>query len=148
MEPKPIKKSIAFVVYNPDHSKILIVKRPSDDDKLPNIWGLPAASLKASESWEDCVIRAGHEKLGVKLKIIKLLNEGKIERDNYTLHMKEYEVQIISGEPKVPQPIKNITQYQEYKFGKPTDLEEAAQKGSLCSQLFLDKNSELNDNKI
>ena len=53
------------------------------------------------------------------------------------LHMKEYETKITEGSPAVPQPKRDVTQYQEWKWGKWSELVEAAQKGSLCCQLYL-----------
>ena len=47
---------------------LLLVRRPDDDDDLPGVWGLPAASLAEGESEEDAVRRAGREKLGVEVR--------------------------------------------------------------------------------
>lgn len=134
---KSIKYAIAFVIYNQDHSKFLIVQRPSDDDNLPNVWGLPAGSVRNDETFEECVIRSGREKLGVKLKPSKFIGRSNIERDNYILHMEEYGAVIVNGEPEVPQPIEGMTQYQQWKWGESSDLKDAASKGSLCSQIYL-----------
>ena len=134
---KSIKYAIAFVIYNQDHSKFLIVQRPSDDDNLPNVWGLPAGSVRNDETFEECVIRSGREKLGVKLKPSKFIGRNNIERDNYILHMEEYGAVIVNGEPEVPQPIEGMTQYQQWKWGESSDLKDAASKGSLCSQIYL-----------
>ena len=54
--------------------------------------------------------------------------------------MKEYEVTITKGEPKVPQKDISVTQYSEWRWAIPTDLMESAKMGSLCSQLFLKHN--------
>lgn len=134
---KPFKYAIAFVVYNQDRSKFLIVQRPSDDDNLPNVWGLPAGSVKENETFEECVIRSGSQKLGVKLKPTKFIGRNNIERENYNLHMEEYEAKIISGKPEVPQATQGMTQYQQWKWGESSDLKNAASKGSLCSQIYL-----------
>lgn len=134
---KPIRHSIAYITYNKDRSKFLAVKRPSDDKDLPDVWGLPAGSLKNDETFEETVLRSAREKLGVGLKIVKLIGEGNIERENYILHMKEYEVEIIQGEPQVPQPVEGVTQYQSWKWATPNELTESARKGSLCSRLYL-----------
>ena len=134
---KPIKNSIAFVIYNKDKSAFLIVQRPSDDDNLPNVWGLPAGSLKDGETFEECVVRSGKEKLGVDLQVVDLIGEGEIEREHYILHMKEYKAEIANGEPKVPQAYEGITQYSRWKWGVAEDLKDAASKGSLCSQIYL-----------
>ena len=139
---KPTKQSIAFLIYNKDRSKILIVKRPIDDNILPGVWGLPAGSLKDNETFEKAVIRSGLEKLGVELKVKKYIGENNIERDSFISHMEEYEAEIIKGEPNVPQLIQGMTQYEEWKWGKSSDLKEAASKGSLCSQIYLNSINE------
>ena len=134
---KPTKNAIAYVIYNDDRSKFLVVQRPGDDKDLPNAWGLPAGSLEEGESFEDAVLRSGREKLGVKLSVGELVGEGEIERDTYVLYMKEYEATIAQGEPKAPQGVEGVTQYQQWRWGTADDVVEAAQKGSLCSRLYL-----------
>jgi len=135
---KPIVKAISYIIYSKDKTKFLAVKRPSDDKYLPDTWGLPAGIVKRDESDEDSVLRSGMQKLGIKLKIIKQLNEGKQERDNHFLHMKLYEAEITEGEPKVPQQAERVTQYQEWKWAEADELKEAVKKGSLCSGLYLE----------
>lgn len=132
-----IKYSVAFAIYNSDRSRFLAVKRPADDEHLPSIWGLPAGSLKNDETPEDAVLRAGKEKLGIELKIVKPIGEDVTEREKYLLHMRLYEAEIIRGEPKVLQPVRGITQYQAWKWATPDDLIEGAKKGSLCCRIYL-----------
>lgn len=134
---KPTKNSVALVIYNTDRSKIIIVRRPANDDTLPNIWGLPAGSLKEAETFEAAAVRSAQDKLGVEIKIIKLVGEGELEREQNILHMKEFEAEIVNGIPSVPQIIPGITQYSEWRQGTSEDLVDAAQKGSLCSRLYL-----------
>jgi len=136
---KPIRDSIAFVIWNDTHNKVLAVQRPANDENLPNVWGLPAGSLLKGENFEDCALRAGKEKLGVQIEIVHLFGQGNIERDEYILHMKEFEVRIISGTPSVPQNVLGVTQYQGWKWADPVLMVEAAQKGSLCSRILLVK---------
>lgn len=135
---KIIKHAIAYVIYNSDRSRFLIVQRPSDDEDLPNAWGLPAGSIRGEESFERAVIRSGREKLGVELKVVEQIGEGSLERTSHRLHMKEYEAEIVSGTPKVPQPVKGVTQYQALRWGAKEDLRDAASKGSLCCRLYLE----------
>ena len=53
---KPTKFAIAVALYHPvDKSKVLAVKRPANDDSLPNVWGLPAVVVKEGELPEDAV---------------------------------------------------------------------------------------------
>ena len=135
---KPAKNAIAFVIYGKGGKTFLAVKRPANDENLPNLWGLPAGRVEKNESFEDCVLRAGKEKLGVELKIVKKIGSGNLERKDYLLHLEDFEAEIVKGKPEVPQPAKDITQYVDWKWAVPEDLLEAAKKGSLCSRIFLD----------
>ena len=132
------KHSIAFIAYSPDRSQVLAVQRPADDEELPNLWGLPATSVNPGESEEQAVVRAGKEKLDVGLRVIEKIAVGTMERSSYVLHLTDYEVAIVSGEPKCPQHGSG-TQYQAWKWADPEELIPAAQKGSLCTRLFLEK---------
>jgi 8-oxo-dGTP pyrophosphatase MutT (NUDIX family) len=132
-----IKYAVAFVIYNQDRTKFLIVQRPANDEDLPNVWGLPAGSLKEGETFEECLIRSGREKLGVELKPVRFIGKGETERGKYILHLELFEAEIVKGVPKVPQSIKGVTQYQKWRWGTSSDLKEAALKGSLCSRVYL-----------
>tara|TARA_Y100000034_G_C6790533_1_gene353935 strand:- start:184 stop:606 length:423 start_codon:yes stop_codon:yes gene_type:complete len=135
---KPVKDAVAYVIYNNDRSKFLVVQRPSDDEDLPDAWGLPAGSLKEGESFEDAVLRSGRQKLGIELKVLSEIGEGEIEREQIVLRMKEYEVEVVNGYPNVHQRIKGVTIYQDQKWGTSDDLRDAASKGSLCCKLYLE----------
>lgn len=116
---------------------VLAVRRPPDDEDLPGAWGLPAASLREGESWEDAVRRAGREKLGVRLRPGPLLREGQLEREAYVLHMRLYGAEIAAGEPEVPQEEGGVTQYTAWAWAPVERLRPAARLGSLCSRLCL-----------
>lgn len=139
---KPIKYAISYVIYNEDRTRFLTVQRPSNDNDLPNAWGLPAGSVRNDETFEEAIRRSGIEKLGVKLEPVRFIGRGNVERTDYVLHMEEYEAKIIDGEPSVPQSVEGVTQYQQWNWGVSNDLRDAASKGSLCSQIFLEKNNE------
>ena len=135
---KEVKYAIFYVIRNKDDSsKILIVKRPKDDNDLPNMWGIPAGSVKEEETYEEAIVRNGKNKLGVELKVIKLIERGNLDRGSYILHGEEYEAEIVSGTPNVPQENNEGTQYQDWKWGTYKDLIEASKKGSLCCNLYL-----------
>jgi 8-oxo-dGTP diphosphatase len=135
-----VKRSVAVAVYgdvsSPD-PPILAVRRPLDDDALPDIWGLPAATLREGESSEAAVRRIGGQKLGVVLEPVADLSEGTQERQAYLLQLRLYEARILSGEPEVPQNDATVTQYVEWKWVSPRGLEDGARRGSLCCRLCL-----------
>ena len=136
--PRPEKESVAIVIRNPEkENSVLTVLRPDTDEDLPNVWGLPAATLRPGEGWEDAIKRIGLEKLGVQLRVGEELQRGTTERRNYRLSMRLYEAVIEKGHPFVPQPDKAFTQYAKWKWGSGEDLQPAAQRGSLCCKLYL-----------
>lgn len=137
---KPVRRSVAFVIAQPAGSpggRVLIVRRPLDDPDLPGLWGLPAGSLAANETPEDAVRRSGREKLGVELEVTGELNRGRGEREDYTLEMALFGARILAGAPSVPQPFPDVTQYIDWAWGEAKRLRPAAERGSLCSRLFL-----------
>jgi 8-oxo-dGTP diphosphatase len=107
---------------------LLLVRRPDDDDTLPGVWGLPAASLGEGESEEQAVRRAGLEKLGVEVAPLRPIGTDG--------GMTDWEARVVSGRPVVPQHGPN-TQYAELRWGEPRDLVPAARLGSLCSRALL-----------
>jgi 8-oxo-dGTP pyrophosphatase MutT (NUDIX family) len=133
------RHSVSFAVFSRDEmERVLLVLRPADDADLPNVWGLPAASVLPGETAEEAVVRAGREKLGVTVTPVRVLREGAIDRRDYTLRMKLFEATIDDGMPSVPQPFPNVTQYAGVRWGSAAELEPAAQLGSLCCRLFLE----------
>jgi len=136
---RAVKRSVSFAIFRPgDRAEVLVVQRPPDDEDLPNAWGLPAGSLLPGEDWADAVRRAGRDKLGVELSVGDELNRGFLERPAYTLEMRLLEAGIVTGEPRVPQSLAGVTQYQAWRWGTGETLVAAAERGSLCSRLFLE----------
>jgi ADP-ribose pyrophosphatase YjhB (NUDIX family) len=133
---KSRKRSISLVIAGPEGDRLLLVRRPPDDESLPGVWGLPAASLADGESEEDAVRRAGRTKLGVDVRPLRVLGEAGVERAGYNHHMCTFEVEVLAGEPAVPQP-GGGTQYDAWRWGDTAELEPAARAGSLCSQALL-----------
>jgi 8-oxo-dGTP diphosphatase len=132
------KRSVALAIDDPAQPGcVLIVQRPHDDEDLPGVWGLPAATLEPGESWHDAALRVGRDKLGVRLAIAGMLRGGSSERAGYTLEMRLYAAHIAAGTPHVPQQVPGITQYQAWRWGAAEELRPAADSGSLCSQLYL-----------
>jgi ADP-ribose pyrophosphatase YjhB (NUDIX family) len=134
-----VKRSVALAIRSDrDPTLVLAVLRPPDDDDLPDVWGLPAASLRSKESWLDAVRRAGREKLGIEVEPGGLLNEGAQRRRSYTLEMRVYAATVVKGEPSVEQPVKRATRYVAWKWTAADALTPAAEKGSLCARLYLE----------
>ena len=125
---------MSLVIERPDG--ILLVRRPEGDESLPGLWGLPAVSLADDESEEDAVRRAGRQKLGVEVRPLRELGGAQDERPAYLIHMRDWEAEIVSGDPAVPQQAGG-TQYTDLRWGKLVDLLPAARAGSLCSRVLV-----------
>lgn len=135
---KPVQQAVSIAIGRIENAgDVLIVRRPADDADLPDTWGLPAASLREGESWEDAARRAAADKLGVRIDLQRELNRGRIERRDYVLEMRLFRARIAEGLPVVPQATADVTQYSDWRWGRSEDLVPAAEKGSLCSRLYL-----------
>lgn len=134
-----VHQTISFVIRHPDDAgKLLAVLRPPDDADLPDAWGLPAGRIRPGESPADAVRRAGREKLGVELEVGRELNRGSVQRAAYRLEMQLFEATIVRGEPRVPQPHAEVTQYRAWRWARRDVLRPAADRGSLCCRLCLE----------
>lgn len=136
---KSVKHSVAVVVRG-DADTFLVVKRPDDPaDPLAGVWGLPAVTMREGEDERSAAARVGRDKLGVSLTVGDKVGEKTAERGAYVLTLSDYEATIESGTVSVPQPDASVTQYAEARFvSDPAVLAEAAGKGSVCAQIFLD----------
>jgi ADP-ribose pyrophosphatase YjhB (NUDIX family) len=132
---KPLKRSVALVIEGPD-GRVLLVRRPEDDDSLPGVWGLPAATLHQGESEPAALLRVGREKLGVAVRPLRPIGEDQAERADYRIVMRDWQAEIASGDPTVPQPGPG-TQYVELRWGDPAELGPATEAGSLCARVLL-----------
>jgi ADP-ribose pyrophosphatase YjhB (NUDIX family) len=137
---RPVRQAVSLAIHRgAGHpGELLIIRRPADDEDLPDTWGLPAASLREDESWTDAVRRAARDKLGVEVEPRAVLNEGSLTRAAYTLHMRLYEAVIVRGRPAVPQRDPSVTQYQAWRWGVAGELRPGADAGSLCCRLLVE----------
>jgi ADP-ribose pyrophosphatase YjhB (NUDIX family) len=133
-----VKRSVSLAIHG-GGGRVLLVQRPPEDEDLPLAWGLPAASLRDGERWEDAVRRAARDKLGVVVDPGPVLNAGSLDREGYRLEMRLYEAGLVGGSPSVPREASDVTQYVAWRWGDPVDLGPAAEAGSLCSRLYLDR---------
>jgi ADP-ribose pyrophosphatase YjhB (NUDIX family) len=128
------KQSVSLVIEG--HGGVLLVRRPDDDDSLPGVWGLPAASLREGESEVEALRRAGREKLGVELELLGPIGEDEGERGGDRIAMRDWAAAIAAGEPAVPQQGAG-TQYVDWRWGDAVELAPAARAGSLCARVLL-----------
>jgi len=134
------KKAVALVIFRDEsREEIVSVLRPEEDQDHPGAWGLPATSLKEGEDWEDAVHRAAENKLGVDVSIEGLMSEGGQARDEYGITLRNYRVEIESGEVEVDRGQTEGTDYVEWSWRPPNALRDTAEDSeSLCTTLLLD----------
>ena len=143
---KPVKLSIALAVSPPGaldsrDGLVVLVRRPEQDDEFPGMWGLPAASCLAGETPLQTAQRAGLQKLGAQVEVGAVLASGEQQRSEYTLEMILYRARLAGGEPRLGAHDGNpggLTFYTHWRWGRPEELRESAENGSLCSRLLLD----------
>ncbi|MGH7196390.1 MAG: NUDIX hydrolase [Candidatus Saccharimonadales bacterium] len=97
---KPIKHAISVVIQN-QKGETLFAQRSPHKKEFPLVWSLPSHFVNEGEKPEDTIVRIGLHKLGIKLKLVRLLNEGYGERSDFRLFMHDYAVEIVSGEPEI-----------------------------------------------
>lgn len=137
-----IKCSVAVYLSNPRNEKeFLIIKRPDDDDALPNLWGLPAVTLKQGELPEQAVARVGTEKLSTIIEPVSFLGIKSAKRKTYELILMDIKARLVGSEPIVANAKTENTKYVDQKWTSDLNLlRKSASRGSLCSQILLDAN--------
>jgi len=68
-----------------------------------------------------------------------LVGEDTIDRGEFILVLRDYEVEVTEGEPTVPQETdSDQTQYDRLEWtDNPEKLQKCAREGSLCARVFL-----------
>ena len=134
---EPLELSVAIVITDAAGG-FLAVRRSDDDGTLPGVWGLPAASVRKGETPRDAAARAGRDKLGVEVEVLRRIGEAEARRGGRVHRLEEYEARIVDGVPRVPQGDASVSQYADLRYtADPTILLEAARQGSLCSRILL-----------
>ena len=136
----PVRCAVAAVVRRGEGSaEFLAVRRPPDDDRLPDVWGLPAVSLGPGELPEEALRRLGREKLAAELEPVRFVGIRAADRGDYLLILMDIEARLIDGEPDVRRANTRRTAYVEQRW---TDdlplLADAARRGSVCSRILLE----------
>lgn len=133
----PVKRSVALALVD-DAGRLLLVRRPPDDAELPDVWGLPAATLAPDESSEDAAQRAARDKLGITIEGLERIAQGSQQRGDTRLDMRLFRARVVAGRPAVPQPNPEVTQYTALQWGDAQALVPGAARGSLCCRLMLE----------
>lgn len=134
-----VRVSIAALVKRAEDECFLAVLRPPDDDRLPDVWGLPAITLQPGELPEEGLRRVGREKLGTELEPLRLIGTLCADRGDYVLVLMDIEAQYRGAAPNVTAAETGGTRYVAQRWTENLDvLVPAARMGSLCCRIALD----------
>ena len=130
--------SVAVVIRRGADGFYLAVRRPFQDEQLPGLWGLPAGTLERGELPEQAVRRIGLEKLGVRIEPSRFLGIKSANRGSHELILMDIEATLEEGNPDVHSAVTTRTRYIDQQWTDRLELlQEAADRGSLCCQIFL-----------
>lgn len=137
---RPVKCSLAAVLRRNEGSReFLAVRRPLDDDRLPGVWGLPAATLRPGELPEAALRRVGEEKLGVDLRPLRFIGIRAADRGDHLLILMDLEAEVLRGDPDVSAARTSGTAYVDQRWTADFSiLVDAARRGSVCSRILLE----------
>lgn len=135
--------AVSTVIYNKKRGKVIGTLRANDPtDRLANLWGLPAASLRGTEIEEDAIKRIGWQKLGTTITPVQLLGQKtEIISDGVRLTVRLWEARARSL-PNFKLRDENeagVSQYVTWRWMSPDEFVPTARKGSLCTQILLQK---------
>jgi len=136
---QPLKYAVSVIIHRND-KEFLAIKRPEDDEELGGLWGLPASGFDPkTETPDQVALRVAREKLNCEVEITKRIPLVMIQkRKGYDLMLIDYICRLAKGEPDVHKACTKGTIYVDQKWTTdPKLLLEAAEKGSICTQLFL-----------
>ena len=131
----PVKKAIALLIRSEENQGLVLgCLRLETDTSYPNMWGLPAGSLKDGEAEFELIDRIMIQKLRIKnYKIIRHLGKLTAPRQNkFLLILDEFEILVESNQANC-----NLKEYQKCEFQDPSIFVETARTGSLCTQICL-----------
>jgi 8-oxo-dGTP diphosphatase len=139
MAKQPVRCSVAAVVRD-EAGRFLAVRRPPDDEHLPDVWGLPAVTLAGGELPEEGLRRVGREKLGAAIEPVRFVGIRSADRGAYELILMDIEARLSgSGQPDVRRASTAGTRYVDQRWERsPELLVPAAARGSLCARILLE----------
>ena len=143
-----VKQSVSVAIRSvaaDGRERVVAVLRPEVfGDPLGGLWGLPAASLRDGETAEAAVARVLREKLGVEsLQGFMEINSGRRVAGGMAQTMTVYAMSWEVAESlrislPAPHTDPTVTMYRDWRWTAPEELREAAERGSLCTRLYLE----------
>jgi ADP-ribose pyrophosphatase YjhB (NUDIX family) len=115
--------------------ELLVVRRSPKDRYFPDMWGLPAGTLRKRESYEQAIARTAKGRLGVEVEVLGERAAGTSDRGTHVVVMRLFEARIVTGTPEVRDVNPDGHGYTEARWAGPDVLLPARERGSLCCRL-------------
>ena len=143
-----VKQSVSVAIRSvaaDGRERVVAVLRPEVfGDALGGLWGLPAASLRSGETAEAAVARVLREKLGVEslqgfMEINSVRRVAGGMAQTMTVYAMSWDVaESLRISLPAPSMDQTVTMYRDWRWAEPEELREAAERGSLCTRLYLE----------
>lgn len=63
-------------------SEILVVQRSANDRYFPNLWGIPAGTLRRNEGYEEAIRRTAKHRFGIEVEVLGERGSGISDRES------------------------------------------------------------------
>jgi ADP-ribose pyrophosphatase YjhB (NUDIX family) len=133
-----VTRTASALLITNDSGTVLTVTRPSEDESHAGMQGLPATDGMFNDTPHETAIRAGYEKLGVRVEIGKKLGVREQSRSAHILRLTLYKARIATGSPSIGQGYADVTQYANIRWDEIESLRPTPDAGSLCCQIALE----------
>lgn len=132
--------TFAYVILRDPNTaeELLVVRRSPNDRYFPNMWGLPAGTLRKHEGYEEAIQRTAKLSLNVEVEVLGERAAGSSDRGTHVVEMRLYEARIVAGIPTIRDVNLGGYGYTEVRWGIPDILQSTRERGSLCCRLVDD----------
>jgi mutator protein MutT len=113
-----MNKVVNAIILNDTKSKVLLIKRSSDEKKHAGKWAFPGGIVEKNENEESALKREVKEEIGLELKkIIRKIAEYDYEREGQKVKGESYLIEVESFD------IKTNEEIEDFKWASIEDFE-------------------------
>ncbi|RYX81461.1 (deoxy)nucleoside triphosphate pyrophosphohydrolase [bacterium] len=94
MKPR-LEIALALIVRG---DEILITKRPSTADHLPDMWEFPGGKIETGETPANAAVREAREEVGLDVEVMRALEPIEWEYTKRFVTLHPFEVRVVGGE--------------------------------------------------
>lgn len=90
-----LRIALALIVRG---DEVLVQRRASDADHLPDVWEFPGGKIEANETPEQAAIREAREETGLEIEIMRALAPIEWDYPERIVVLHPFEARVVSGE--------------------------------------------------